>query len=125
MIELRKNKNTVCYPELVEVFLSEERGKSAKRPSGLRDLVPNLGVLWFDVTFRTASHGESLRDPFVAYAPRFCLFAKAQPAELRLRKTQAFFFAQDDIQRECLVELVRFNALFFHLSACISPRKML
>ncbi len=47
------------------------------------------------------SHPNSLPYPFVAIAPRFCLFAYAQPAKLRLRKTQAFFSAQNDIQWFC------------------------
>ena len=40
---------------------------------------------------------------------RFRLFAKAQPAEVRLRKTQAFFSAQNDRLIGCLVVCVRFR----------------
>ena len=78
------NKST-CHPELVELFLSEERGKSAKRQSGLRDLVTNLGGFLNRCNIPSASHQDSLRDPCVAFAPWFCLFAYAQPAKLRLR----------------------------------------
>ena len=95
-----KSKTKPLYVILSEVELSpsEERGES--KAQGATGISLGISVTFHrNVTFALVSHQDSLRDPFVAFAPRFCLFAKAQPAELRLRKTQAFSSAQDDIQR--------------------------
>ena len=50
------------------------------------------------VTFSVASHQSSLRDPFVAFAPRFCLFASLNPQNFDFANCFAVFFAQDDTQ---------------------------
>ena len=50
------------------------------------------------VTFSVASHQSLLRDPFVAFAPRFCLFASLNPQNFDYANCFAVFFAQDDTQ---------------------------
>ena len=89
------NKQVACHPELVELSPSEERGESARRSrSGI-----SFGV---SVTFQRKSYICYGKPPKLArrslrrYRSSVLLVRFAQPAKLRLRKTQAFFSAQDD-----------------------------
>ena len=62
---------------------NEVKAQNAKAVCGISFKISVACLL--DVTFIAESHPNLLRDPIVAHAPRFCLFAKAQPAKLRLR----------------------------------------
>ena len=66
----------------VEIFLSEERGKIARRKPP-RDLVTNLNGLLMGCYIDTESHQNSVRDPFVAIAPRFHLVLHSVKVGLR------------------------------------------
>ena len=109
------NNQSTCHPELVELFSSEERGKSkAQRAAGIsfKISVAFYTVLHLlkDVRFSVAGHRNSLRDPFVAIAPRFCLFAYAQPAKLRLAACRLL---RDDIQRRYSMVIDRWYYVYF------------
>ena len=92
--------------------VSRSRRRSDAKPRGL-----SRSGIWLqisvacllDVTFVAESHPNFKPYPCGALAPWFCLFAYAQPAELRLRKTQAFFSAQNDRLIGCFVVCVCFG----------------
>ena len=89
------NRTSVCHserrkahaPPVVELPRVERQ-----RTSGSK--VRSTAGIWFEisvtcqwnVTFTVVSHPKFEPYPIVAFAPRFCLFANAQPAKLRLRK---------------------------------------
>ena len=63
-----------------------------------------------NVTSPLTSHQDSLRDPFVAFAPRFLLGSSPVAHSLTRTstpKSRCDFFAQNDIQWVCFVIIVR------------------
>ena len=63
-----------------------------------------------NVTSPLTSHRDSLRDPFVAFAPRFLLGSSPVAHSLTrtsTSKSRCDFFAQNDIQWVCFVIIVR------------------
>ena len=76
----------------------------------MRDMVANLGGLWLECyIFDSKSRG--LRAISLRRIRSSVLLVRfAQPAKLRLRKTQAFFSAQNDRLIGCFVVCVRFGS---------------
>ena len=89
-----ENCEAIC---VVEILPSESEVKSrcvAPQGYGSKSRWLSKG----DVTFSVTSHPNSKPYPIVAFAPRFC--SVYHFAKLRLRKPQAVFSAQNDIQKE-------------------------
>ena len=87
-----ENCEAIC---VVEILPSESEVKSrcvAPQGYGSKSRWLSKG----DVTFFVTSHPNSKPYPIVAFAPRFC--SVYHFAKLRLRKPQAVFSAQNDIQ---------------------------
>ena len=85
----------------VEVFLSEERGKTEERQRR-RDLRTNFGSSLHRCYIPSASHQDSLRDPASPCGSRFCLAIRS--AEVRQ--------AQDDKLIDFSVVFVKNNGRF-------------
>ena len=71
---------SVCHPELVELPRVEPwRTSGSASHKAKRDLAQNFGGFLSRCNIHNKSHPNSLRDPIVADAPRFCLFASLNP----------------------------------------------
>ena len=95
----RRPKSKFCG-----LSVSEQAKPRATRRSGIWLNVSVACLL--DVTFVAESHPNSKPYPIVAIAPRFCFVTHS--AKLRLRKTQAFFSAQNDRLIVYFAIIVRF-----------------
>ena len=97
-----ENKISVCHPELVEVFLSEERGKT-KAPKRRRDLAQNLGGFWKRCYI------------FFGKPPKFVRRSHPRCRSSVLHRIvacgslpqQNFDFVQDDMQKCCFIVFVK------------------
>ena len=78
-----QNNHSVCHPERSRTFF-ERRAREKREAFMTRGISLQISVaFWWDVTSALVSHRNSLRDPIVAIAPRFC--SVYHSAKLRLR----------------------------------------
>ena len=75
----------------------------------MRDLVRNLGGLLMECYICCRKPPKLQAISLRRYRSSVLLVRFAQPAKLRLRKTQAFFFAQNDRLVDCFAVIVRFR----------------
>ena len=107
----RKTNNQPIILSLSKFFRARSKERTKKRFAFGRDLVWSLGDLLNRCNIPLASHQDFRRDPASAKCLAVLLVRFAQPAKLRLRKTQAFFSAQDDRLTACFYKNRLFNDL--------------
>ena len=77
------HKPSICHPERSRTF-SERRAREKREVFMTRGISLQISVACLlKVTFTVESHRNTLRDPIVAFAPRFC--SVYHSAKLRLR----------------------------------------